>query len=393
MIEDLFNHLIDINNSGKCLEWCDFENVYQDETGRYKFPVNYTEPYHWGFKRNTLPTYPLSENIHLPINMNFIFLEFAFHVTQHSDKTYYLIHNREESDLTIVDIPRLKSESKCVKNEVHHQFVTSTKRFRLDFGEEYLREEEKYIDFSKTLAIPSPFFIFDRIGTLDKVVVVTPDGQKLKIVKNISSCYDHYLFELDNGMIGKLETSLFGDKLCKHPEAELVSYNFLGSCDVYYSRDPNTDVRLHEHIKVMEKLVLLKDVSIEFNKFYDDVLSELKHLHGKEVCHFDVKPDNIMYSSSIDKFVLIDFDGVQSIDTFEAWGRMSRTPKFSLFKESVLNQTFDDCYQVADLWEFGNTLMYMFPDVNFDRYFGILNKHGLTTKVDMSIYDELMTAF
>lgn len=407
--EDLFEQLCEISKQGECLEYCDFSNLYQNQEGKYRFPLNLAEPYFWGFKRHTLPEYPLSTNLDLPINMNFIFLEFAYFLTQKTDLKYELYFN-EDTNITQVQIPTLNIEKKYHDDySCRYAYVTSIKRFRIDFGEGYRQEEEKYIDFSKSLAIPSPFYIFSKLGWFSRLEIELPDGSRVKIQKDISTCCDHYLFELSNGMVGKLVHDLYGygKRLCDVPESDLVNYDFLGLCDVWYSPEYSGSrkegserypeggsekqaIKLHEKLKVMERLQPLLEIqNLPFEKFYSDVISHLEKIHSLGVCHFDIKPDNIMYSTTHDKFVLIDFDGVQSTGKSNGWDRMFRTPKFSLFKTNVLNDAFCDFYQICDLWELGHSLTHLFPDCCMTEYYQILNEQGLKLEVDINIYPRL----
>lgn len=98
--------------------------------------------------------------------------------------------------------------------------------------------------------------------------------------------------------------------------------------------------------------------SIKLRKLCRDILQQLKFIHKIGV-HCDIKPTNILYDSSEDRYYLVDFDGMTIHRTKKAgyFVRHSHTEKFSSQKD--FQETGESCSAINDFKELLFTLNYI----------------------------------
>ncbi|KAI1842164.1 hypothetical protein JX266_011697 [Neoarthrinium moseri] len=108
---------------------------------------------------------------------------------------------------------------------------------------------------------------------------------------------------------------------------------------------------LDRHIDDRSRSTLSADDS---NVVLTQMASALAHLHRRSVIHDDVKPDNIMWSSSQQRSVLIDF-GAAIIDMPEGYFNPSGTPSYA--PPEFLKKRKD---AKGDIWGLGVTMLFAF---------------------------------
>jgi hypothetical protein len=103
-----------------------------------------------------------------------------------------------------------------------------------------------------------------------------------------------------------------------------------------------------EDVLVMEKLISLNDKQhIDPKRIGVDILGQLKAIH-KRCVHNGIKPDNIMYRPSDDKYLLIDFGSIADNPLGDGFERKSWCVGWSSQPRKVSNQS---TYPDNDLYE------------------------------------------
>eukprot|EP00834_Sanchytrium_tribonematis_P008123 NODE_866_length_3409_cov_0.418731.p3 type:complete len:303 gc:universal NODE_866_length_3409_cov_0.418731:2125-1217(-) len=94
-----------------------------------------------------------------------------------------------------------------------------------------------------------------------------------------------------------------------------------------------------------------EELETVFQKMSKDILNALNYLHKQGKAHFDIKPENIVYSRNEDKYLLIDFDKSTKAKT-----KYGLHGTLQYFSPEMRSQTLYSPRK-SDLFSFGATLV------------------------------------
>ena len=154
----------------------------------------------------------------------------------------------------------------------------------------------------------------------------------------------------------------------EHPHIVRVIDVFEENGTVYYSMSYLPNGSLKSRVKSGGKLT-----EAEALRYVGQVANALKYMHDRNLCHYDVKPDNILLDVN-DNAVLIDF-GISK--NYDAQGKETSTTPIGLsegFAPIEQYQGINDFSPASDVYALGATLYYLLegqrPPTAIDRVGG-----------------------
>lgn len=130
---------------------------------------------------------------------------------------------------------------------------------------------------------------------------------------------------------------------------------------------------IFEHIEGINLNTLLTEQGIlsenQIWQILTDILTILKLLHSYKLIHCDIKPENIIYRSDTQDFVLVDFAGSQvAVGHYQASNIIAGSPEYAAPELVLSKPRFN-----SDLYSLGVTCIYLLTQVRPFDLFDIAN--------------------
>lgn len=150
-------------------------------------------------------------------------------------------------------------------------------------------------------------FVEDKKGKLAKITTITPlhnDYKLLDVVRRIDNYEDYYTIQDEVVYILTPNSPFFKHVARIAPEVNIFNDNvyfsyidYAGNKDLFHTI---TDI-------VQNRYDIYWKNSTKIYHFAKHIMTGLKFLHEKEICHLDIKPENIMVNTYTGKYKIIDF--------------------------------------------------------------------------------------
>ena len=138
-------------------------------------------------------------------------------------------------------------------------------------------------------------------------------------------------------------------QMLKHPNIIKYNYSWLQNNRVFMSMALE-GLTLYD---IMGKNLLY--VQESFYNIVRDITSALVYIHGKNICHRDIKPDNILYGRKSQKWILSDF-GIAHLSYYENQPKYREPYLFARMYRAPEILKGNPCEFASDIWAFGYIL-------------------------------------